>query len=86
MGNLPEFKLLASAALELATPIKFQNLRDSCRILLHHPVLGTFVPNNGFVRTPFAGLCANISDKVVFSTSKKIFGNSSFILAISLAD
>ena len=49
-------------------------------------MLGTFVPNNGFVRTPFADLCANTSDKVVFFTSKKIFENSSFILAISLAD
>ena len=36
-GNLPEFKLLTSAALESAIPIKFQNAsRDSCRIQLHH--------------------------------------------------
>ena len=50
-------------------------------------MLRTFVPNNGFVvRTPFADLCANTLDKVVFFTSKKIFENSSFILAISLAD
>ena len=32
-GNLPEFKLLISAALELAIPIRFQNAsRDRCSI------------------------------------------------------
>ena len=32
-GNLSEFKLLTSAALELAVPIRFQNAsRDSCGI------------------------------------------------------
>ena len=29
-SNLPGFKLLASGTLELAVPIKFQNLHDSC--------------------------------------------------------
>ena len=36
-GNLSEFKLLTSAALELAVPIRFQNAsRDSCGISLRH--------------------------------------------------
>ena len=36
-GNLSEFKLLTSAALELAVPIRFQNApHDSCGISLHH--------------------------------------------------
>ena len=36
-GNLSKFKLLTSAALELAVPIRFQNTsRDSCGISLRH--------------------------------------------------
>ena len=34
-GNLPKFKLLTSATLELAVPIRFQDaLRDRCRIAI----------------------------------------------------
>ena len=71
--NLPKFKLLTSAALGLAVPIRFQNASsDSCRISIASKASQynntASVLNDGYVWTPSADLCATTTvaaDKMV---------------------